>query len=86
MKRGAYRAARQSALNLARDLEATATNRPIFNGSTVSGPMSNLAGLRAACHVEMGSRRVAKEYIRAAREAGYTWDDIGHELRDAGRA
>jgi hypothetical protein len=28
----------------------------------------------------MASRRVAREYIRAAREAGFTWDDIGREL------
>ena len=81
LTRGAYRAARQSALNLARDLGANASNRPIFHSSNISRPdVEPLAGLRAACHVEMASRRVAKEYIRAAREAGYTWDDIGREL------
>lgn len=81
LTRGAYHAARQSALNLARDAGANASDQLIVHGSTVSRPdIEPLAGLRAACHVEMASRRVAKEYIRAAREAGHTWDDIGRDL------
>ena len=78
----AYRAARRTAFDLARDLGAVASNRPIFHGSTISRPdVEPFAGIRASRHVEMASHRVAKEYIRAAREAGYTWDDIGRELQ-----
>jgi hypothetical protein len=77
----AYNAARRTALNLARDLGATSSKRPIFHGSPVSRTdVEPLAGLRAARHIEMASHRVAKDYIRAAREAGYTWEQLGHEL------
>lgn len=76
----AYNAARRTALNLARDLGAATSNQPIYHGSPVSRTdVDPLTGLRAARHVEMASHRVAKEYIRAAREAGYTWDQLGHE-------
>lgn len=77
----AFNAARRTALNLARDLGATTSNRPIYPGSPVTRTdVEPLAGLRAARHVEIASHRVAKEYIRAAREAGYTWGQLGHEL------
>src|SRR6185437_15972146 len=79
----AYRAARRTAFNIARDLGAVPVSRPAFHGSPISRPdVEPLAGLRAARHVEMASQRVAREYIRAAREAGYTWQDIGHEVEE----
>jgi hypothetical protein len=39
-----------------------------------------LAGLSAARHLELAARRTASDYIRAAREAGHTWHDIGTAL------
>src|SRR5579859_2755291 len=79
----AYQAARRTALSLARDLGAAATSRRAYPGSPFTRPdVEPLAGLRAARHVEMASHRVARDYIRAAREAGYTWDDIGRYLEE----
>ena len=76
-----YQAARRAALNPARDLGAATSSRPVYHDSPVSRTdVDPLAGLRAARHVEMASHRVAREYIRAAREAEYTWGQIGHEL------
>ena len=79
----AYPAARRTAFGLARDLGAATTSRPAYYGSPVSRPdVEPIAGLRAARHMELASHRVAREYIRAAREAGYSWQDIGHELEE----
>ena len=39
-----------------------------------------LAGARSARDIELGSRHAAREYIRAAREAGHGWDEIGQAL------
>lgn len=79
----AHRAARRTALTLAQDLGATSTSRPLYYGSPVSRPdVEPIAGLRAARHVELASHQVAQEYIRAAREAGYTWQEIGRELEE----
>ncbi len=39
-----------------------------------------LAGLRAAREVELGARHCTRGYIRDAREAGHTWQQIGTAL------
>jgi hypothetical protein len=39
-----------------------------------------LDGARAARDIELSARRNARDYMRAAREAGHTWDQIGEAL------
>jgi hypothetical protein len=39
-----------------------------------------LTGARAARDIELAARRAARDHIRAAREAGHGWDQIGHAL------
>jgi hypothetical protein len=39
-----------------------------------------LAGARAARDLELAARGTARDYIRQAREAGQSWDQIGQAL------
>jgi hypothetical protein len=73
--------ARRAAISLARDAGAPITTRPLFSGaSTTSQDVEPLAGMRAARAVELGARHAASGYIRAAREAGHDWHQIGTAL------
>ncbi len=55
--------------------------RPAFPGSDVTfRDLEPLTGARTARDIELASRRAAREYVRAAREAGHSWDQIGHSL------
>jgi len=57
------------------------TTRPAFPGSDITvRDVEPLAGTRSARDIELGSRHAAREYIRAAREAGHGWDEIGQAL------
>jgi hypothetical protein len=74
--------AHREAVRLARDSGASIVARPVFSsdpGHTVSD-VEPLAGARAARDLELGARRAAHDYIRAAREAGQGWDQIGQAL------
>jgi hypothetical protein len=77
----ARRAARRAAIELARDEGAPVIRRPAFRGaqSTIQD-VEPLAGMRAARQVELGARFSSRSYIRDAREAGYTWQEIGAAL------
>jgi hypothetical protein len=77
----ARRAARRAAIDLARDEGAQVITRPAFRGAqTTIQDVEPLAGLRAAREVELGARYSTRNYIRDAREAGHTWQDIGTAL------
>jgi hypothetical protein len=77
----ARRTARHAAITLARETGATVTTRPLFPGtSTTTQDVEPLAGMRAARAIELGARHTARGYIRAAREAGHDWHQIGAAL------
>jgi hypothetical protein len=77
----AAQVARRAVTGLARDRGADFITRPVVPGSEVTvREVEPLAGARAARDIELGSRRAAREYIRAAREAGFGWDQIGQAL------
>jgi hypothetical protein len=62
-------------------LAATVT-RPMFPGDkepTVRD-VEPLAGARAARDLQLAARGTAREYIRQAREAGQSWEQIGQAL------
>lgn len=71
-------AARNATFTLARDGGAETITRPAFAGSdwTVRD-VEPLAGMSAARDLELAARDSALCYIRQAREAGYTWHQIG---------
>jgi hypothetical protein len=74
-------AARRAVIGLARDRGAELTTRPAFPGSDITvRDVDPLTGARSARDIELGSRRAARDYIRAARETGHGWDQIGQAL------
>jgi hypothetical protein len=77
----ASEAARRALIGLARDRGAEFITREAYRGSdrTVRD-LEPLAGARAARDIELGARHAAREYIRQAREAGHSWDQIGQAL------
>ncbi len=76
----AFRAVR-AIRDLARDRGAELITRPNFPGSrTTVHDLEPLTGARAARDIELVSRHAAREYIRQAREAGHSWDQIGQAL------
>jgi hypothetical protein len=74
-------AARRAVIGLARDRGAELSPRPEVSGysTTVSG-LDALTGARTARDIELAARREARDYLRAAREAGHSWDQIGQAL------
>ena len=77
----AQSAARRAAIGIARDQGAQVISRPAYRGAQSSvQDVEPLAGLRAAREVELGARHAARGYIRDAREAGHTWQQIGTAL------
>jgi hypothetical protein len=67
--------------DLARERGAAFITRPVFPGSDATvRDLEPLTGARAARDIELGARHAARSYIRAAREDGHSWDQIGHAL------
>ena len=74
-------AVRRPLIVLARDRGAELITRQASRGSDMTiRDLEPLAGARAARDIELGARHAAREYIRTAREAGHSWDQIGHAL------
>jgi hypothetical protein len=77
----ARRAASRAAIDLARANGAQVISRPAYRGAqSAIQDVEPLAGLRAAREVELGARFSTRNYIRDAREAGHTWQQIGTAL------
>ena len=75
-------AVRRALIGLARDRGAELITRQAYRGSDMTiRDLEPLAGARAARDIELGARHAAREYIRTAREAGQSWDQIGHALQ-----
>ena len=71
----------QAIRDLARDRGAETITRPNFPGSRMTvHDLEPLTGARTARDIELVSRRAARTYIRAAREDGHSWDQIGQAL------
>ena len=77
----ARQAARRAVIDLVRGQGAQVISRPAFRGARSSiQDVEPLAGLRAAREIELGARFSARNYVRDAREAGYSWQEIGAAL------
>jgi hypothetical protein len=73
--------ARQAVAGLARSRGAKFTTRDADRGSGMTDrDLEPLTGACAARDIELGARHAARDYIRQAREAGHSWDQIGHAL------
>ena len=73
--------ARQAVAGLARCRGAEFTTREADHSSGITvRDLKPLDGARAARDIELGARHAARDYIRQAREAGHSWDQIGHAL------
>ena len=71
-------AARRSVIELARNAGANLITRPLYHGAdTTTRDIEPLPGLTAARDLELAARSVTADYVRQAREAGYTWHQIG---------
>ena len=81
----ARRLARRTVLEVAVEDGAQIISRPAFAGAESEvRDVEPMAGFRAAHELEVGARYVARRYLRAAREAGFTWHDIGMAM-DVGK-
>jgi hypothetical protein len=77
-RRVARNLVRRAALDLAR---AQTITRPACPGAHNTMPdVEPLAALTASRGLEVAAREHAASYVRAAREAGHTWHDIGAAL------
>ena len=73
--------ARRATFMLAHATGGQTTTRPLYPGAeTMTIDVEPLAGARSARDLECGARTVARQYIRQAREAGHSWDQIGRAL------
>ena len=73
--------ARRAIVGLARDRGAEFTARALVRDSDLTvRDLEPLDGARAARDIELGARHAARDYVRAAREAGHSWDQIGQAL------
>ena len=73
--------ARQAVAGLARSRGAEFITRKADRGSGMTDrDLEPLTGARATRDIELGARHAARGYIRQAREAGHSWDQIGHAL------
>jgi hypothetical protein len=62
-------------------LGARTITRPAVRGSHAAVPdVEPLAGLTVSRRLEIAAREHAGDYVRAAREAGHSWQDIGTAL------
>ena len=68
---------------IVRDTGGQFVTRPIFSGEP-DGPAARdaepLAGMSAARAAELAARGLARRFVRAAREDGHTWAEIGAML------
>jgi hypothetical protein len=78
--------ARQAVAGLARCRGAEFTTRPSRDSGLTARDLEPLTGARAARDIELGARHAARDYIRQAREAGHSWDQIGQALGVAANA
>lgn len=73
--------ARRAMLDLARDAGIPTINHPPYPGARTTVPdVSPLTGLEVSRQIELAAREHASGYVRAARETGHTWHDIGTAL------
>jgi hypothetical protein len=74
--------ARRETFRLARDSGAQIVTRPVFRGENepTVRDVEPLAGARTAHDLELSARGIVRDYIRQAREAGHSWDQIGRAL------
>jgi hypothetical protein len=74
--------ARGETFRLARDSGAGLVTRPMLSPGKerTIRDVEPLAGARAARDLELAARGTARDYIRQAREAGHSWDQIGDTL------
>ncbi len=80
----ARRLAHRAAMEAAIEDGAQALRRPAYPGAEYEvRDVEPMAGFRAAHELEIGARYTARRYLRDAREAGFTWHDIGMAM-DAG--
>jgi hypothetical protein len=74
-------ATRQAAINVAREAGVPLIRRPLFSGAqSTFEDVEPLAGLRASREVELAARSNTQNYVRDARGAGRTWQEIGEAL------
>jgi hypothetical protein len=74
-------AAHRAAFGLARDQGAEFITRKLYQGSDITvRDLPPLEGAQAARDIELGARRAARSYIRQARQAGHSWEQIGQAL------
>jgi hypothetical protein len=81
--RAARNFARQAVHGLARELGAQAASRPMFRhdlGSPAVRDYDPAPGMRAARAVELAAWRRTRDYIKAARQDGMSWQQIGAAL------
>jgi hypothetical protein len=72
---------RWAVTGLARDRGAQLITREAYRGSGLTvRDLDPLTGARAARDIELGARHAARDYIRQAREAGHSWEQIGQAL------
>jgi hypothetical protein len=72
---------RRAIIGLARCRGAEFTTREAYHGSGMTArDLEPLTGARAARDGELGAQHAARGYIRQAREAGHSWDQIGQAL------
>jgi hypothetical protein len=80
----ARRLARRAAIDAAIEDGAQVVSRQAYSGAKSEiQDVEPMAGFRAAHELEIGARYTARHYLRDAREAGFTWHDIGMAM-DAG--
>ena len=73
--------ARRAAFLIARAAGAQQFSRPLYPGAeTDTVDVEPLPGARAARDLEYAARATARDYIRQAREAGQSWQQIGRAL------
>ena len=72
--------ARRAIIRLARDRGAEPTQEAHRGSDMTTRDLEPLTGARAARDIELGARHAARGYIRQAREAGHSRDQIGHAL------
>jgi hypothetical protein len=84
LTRAARQWMRRAALDLAVKAGGRIMTRPLFrhrpdlNSTTVEA--EPMAGMHAARELEHAARQLTREYIRRAREDGYSWKEIGEAL------
>jgi hypothetical protein len=72
---------RRAIQSIAIDNGAQIVSRPMYQGSdTTVSDVEPLPAMRAARDLELAARHAAHAYVRAAREGGHSWEEIGTAL------